>query len=396
MNQRIFGYLKNTEKPYCLVLFSMSITMKYLVTSDIHLGHLKTPTEHIINSFKKVILNEKNKDIDVLFIAGDLFDRLLDLNSKEVHVIIEFFNYLLNYCYQNDIAIRVLEGTPSHDWQQSHILLKLNNIREKPCDFKYFKTLDIEYLEKIGKYVLYIPDEWCNNHLELEKQIEEKLSLFNIHQVDIAILHGQFTYQTLGKYKPDFCFQENYFLNLVKGFIHIGHYHSFSTYDRIIANGSLERLAHGEEEPKGFVIVKGNTYTFVENTYSYTYKTILITRNMTLEALDKKIYQYPKQSYIRLVIPSNHDFNLHFKELKLRYYDYHIKRVTKDEMEKDTRTYIKLDDTIELSMLDFTESNIYEILLNNLMSKHEYNSVQLGKIKGYISIFKEEENGGAL
>jgi len=392
MNQRIFGYLKNTDKPYRLVLFCMSIVMKYLVTSDIHLGHLKTPTEHIIVSFKKEILNEKNKDIDVLFIAGDLFDRLLDLNSKEVYIIIEFFNYLLNYCYQNDIAVRVLEGTPSHDWQQSHILFKLNSIRDTPCDFKYFKTLDIEYLEKIDKYVLYIPDEWCNNHLELEKQIEEKLNSYNISQVDIAILHGQFTYQTLGKYRPDFCFQENYFLNLVKGFIHIGHYHSFSSYDRIIANGSLERLAHGEEEPKGFVIVENDRYTFVENKNSYIYKTLIITKNMTLDKLDKKIYQYPKQSYIRLVIPSDHDFNLHFKELKLRYYDYHIKRVTKDEMEKDTRTYIKLDDTIELSILDFTESNIYEILLNNLISKHEYNDIQLQKVKKYISIFEGGNN----
>ena len=70
--------------------------MKYIVTSDIHLGHKNTPTEHIIRSFKTHILNDKNKDIDVLFIAGDLFDHLLYLNTKEAQQSIAFIHHLLD------------------------------------------------------------------------------------------------------------------------------------------------------------------------------------------------------------------------------------------------------------------------------------------------------------
>lgn len=35
--------------------------------------------------------------------------------------------------------------------------------------------------------------------------------------------------------------------------------------DRIIASGSLERLAHGEERPKGYVRVDGDEWHFIES-----------------------------------------------------------------------------------------------------------------------------------
>ena len=87
--------------------------MHYLVIGDVHLGHPKTPTSHIVKTLKKHILSVKNKDIQVLFIEGDLFDRLLDLNSKEAQEIIVFFDYLLSYCYDNKIKLRVLRGNLS-------------------------------------------------------------------------------------------------------------------------------------------------------------------------------------------------------------------------------------------------------------------------------------------
>ena len=151
--------------------------MKYLVTSDVHLGHKKTPTRHIIASFSDTILTEANKDIDVLFINGDLFDRLLYLNTPEAQMVIHFFHHLLDYCYVNDILLRVLEGTPSHDYFQSSILFKMNEIRTHKVKMKYFRTLDIEYMEEFNKHILYIPDEWCSDQLELERQI---LSLIHI------------------------------------------------------------------------------------------------------------------------------------------------------------------------------------------------------------------------
>lgn len=368
----------------------------YIVTSDIHLGHPKTHTSHIISSFKKSILNDLNKNINILFISGDLFDRLLDLNSKEVHEIIEFFNYLLNYCYKNNILLRILEGTPSHDWQQSTILYKLNEIRKEKVDLKYFKILDIEYIELYNKYVLYIPDEWTNDHNNLENQIKEKLSILNIEKVDIAILHGQFKYQTLGKKYNGFYFKEEYFLNLVKGYIHIGHYHSFSNFDRIIANGSLERLAHGEEEPKGYIKVEEDKFIFIENTNAYIYKTINVTDKFTLEKLDNIIFSYPKNSYIRLLVSKNSYFNLNFDSLKLRYLDYSLKKIIKENLtDKNIVTYIVTEDNLEFNNSYLLENDIYDVLVNIVKEKY-YNSLSLSKInklQKYLSLFADSSIG---
>ena len=52
--------------------------IKYLVFSDVHFGHDKTPTEFIINNLNNLLSNYVDrKDIKAIFIAGDLFDRLL-------------------------------------------------------------------------------------------------------------------------------------------------------------------------------------------------------------------------------------------------------------------------------------------------------------------------------
>lgn len=364
--------------------------MRYAVTSDVHLGHHNTPTTHVIASFKKHILTQENKNIDVLFISGDLFDRLLDFNSKDVQVIITFINYLLGHCAENNILLRVLEGTPSHDWTQSQTLVKLNEIRDVKCDLRYHKALDIEYIERIGKYVLYVPDEWTNSHDLLEKQIQEKLNEHGITKVDIAIMHGQFKYQFAGKPYHGFYFREEYFLNLVRGFIHVGHYHNYTRLDRIVANGSLERLSHGDEQPKGYVIVQDEQYTFIENPSAYIYKTINVTAATTVEKLDKQILKYPKDSHIRLSVSKDHPFNITFQEIKLRYLDYHLKKQVKEHVSEDTAlTYIVSDADLEIDGTFVLDSNIHQLLSETILSKHSLNSVEKSKMDGYISIFKE-------
>lgn len=359
--------------------------MKYLVTSDIHLGHKRTPTEHIIANFKKYIFNDENKDIDVLFINGDLFDRLLDLNSSEVHEIIVFFNILLDYCYKNNIYLRVLEGTPSHDWQQNHVLVKMNDIRENKVNLKYFKVLDIEYIDRISKYVLYIPDEWINDHNELEKQIENKLKEHNIDKVDMAMLHGQFEYQIKG-HKNVFYFKENYFLSKVKSYIHIGHHHVYSKFDRIIANGSFERLAFGEESPKGYVVVYNNDFKFIENLSSYVYKTFLIEKEKELERVFKEIEKLPKNSYIRLQI--NENINYDYNAIKLRYSDYIIKIVKIHELVNSMLD--ETEDSIEIET--FSIENLKSYLYSNITSKNNLNETLEILLKQYLDKFIVVEN----
>ena len=73
-------------------------------------------------------------------------------------------------------------------------------------------------------------------------------------KVDYAVMHGQFDYQ-LPKHITGMPRHDSQkYLDIVKHYIFIGHIHTHSVYDRIIAQGSFDRLTHGQEEPKGYVV----------------------------------------------------------------------------------------------------------------------------------------------
>jgi DNA repair exonuclease SbcCD nuclease subunit len=366
--------------------------MKYCVVSDIHLGHKNTPTVHIVKNLIRFICTDDNQDLDVIFIAGDVFDRLLDLNAESVHGCLHFFNTIIRYCFNNQIKLRVLEGTPSHDWQQCKTLVRINELKNNKCDLKYFTVLDIEYMEDLKLHVLYIPDEWVNDHVVLEKEIAAKLQEHNLTKVDVAILHGQFEYQVLGKPYKGFFFQEQYFLNIVKGYIHVGHYHTHSYYDRIVAQGSFDRLVHGEEGDKGYVKVVVGTkpsYQFIVNTNAYIYKTIRVTSRTTLDSLDRVIHKLPRHSHVRLSVDPSSEFNMGFDELKVRYPDYYLKKLIKSEDIEKTVTSHVLDSTeIDFHALGYSNGNILESLYGILKDKHHLNENQMLKAKAYLEPYR--------
>lgn len=366
--------------------------MRYIVTSDIHFGHKNTPTKHIIQSFTKAILTPANSNIDALFIAGDLFDHLLYLNTPEAQQVIQFFHRLLDYCYNNNIALKVLEGTPSHDWYQSSMLVKVNDVRQNKVNLTYIKVLDIEYCNQLNKHILYIPDEWCNSQEELDTQIRTKLAERNITQVDISILHGAFRYQAKGIPTSSFLYDETYFHTLTKGFIHIGHYHIHTRLDRIIANGSLERLSHGEEEPKGYAFVQDETFSFIENTNAYSYKTINITPTTDLSKLDKVINKLPHNSHVRLSMKPEHPFNTSFKDISLRYPDHNLKKLIKETPVNSTVTYILSEDNLELPSHSMLESNVYDSVMRSIEAKHSLNSNELIKLHHYAKTLQQATN----
>lgn len=365
------------------------MSLKYLVTSDIHLGHRRTPTSHITNSFRKSILNSQNADIDILFIAGDLFDRLIESNSRDLLLSIDLLEDILSYCNKNSIKLRVLEGTPGHDWQLPQLLVKLNDLRKEQykADLIYHKVLSIEHIPEHNLYVLYVPDEWTNDHAKLEKEITDKLSQLSISKVDIAIMHGQFRYQVAGIPYKGFYFKEEFFLPIVKNLIHIGHYHTHTHFDRIVANGSLERLRHNEEEDKGYVTVNNSTWTFHVNKNAYIYKTISVTARTTINSLERTIRQYPANSYICLKMSPDHPFNLNYQDIKLKFLSYHIEKKVKS-IDSTNSTEDILSDT-ELQQLDtFTiDTDLQKTLKEIVTIKYDLNTSELEKLTNYLKVF---------
>jgi DNA repair exonuclease SbcCD nuclease subunit len=92
--------------------------------SDIHLGHDKNKTEDIILNLRRFFktYNSKLKTLDLLTISGDIFDKLLTTNSADYHLAYEWLTELVLLCKRYGIKLRILEGTPSHDWQQAQPL----------------------------------------------------------------------------------------------------------------------------------------------------------------------------------------------------------------------------------------------------------------------------------
>lgn len=350
---------------------------KYIVFSDVHLGHPRNKTSEILNNLD-LFFNHftEYKDLDAIFIAGDFFDTLLDNHTADYHNIAIWIHRLMDFCARNNIALRVLEGTPSHDWNQSKIFQTLAEVSKLPLDFKYISNIFIEFLESKGLYILYVPDEATESSQVTFSYIKQLMSDLGISQVDIAIMHGMFGYQ-LNNIITNQTHSESDYLDIVKYYIHIGHIHTYSKYARIISQGSFDRLSHGEEEDKGAVLAAVNTssgnstYTFKVNKTAKIFKTISISKAMSLEdaiaKLDRFIERYPADSYIRIKAAKDHLVYQAFEELKKRYINYNLSKKSDDDIVSDNKliediTYT--NDTYEV--ITITRENIVDLLLSDI------------------------------
>ena len=287
--------------------------LRFATVSDIHLGHTRNKTASVITNLNKHLSNDRfMSTIDVLFIAGDVFDELLDLSNPELTKIDLWICKLLLLAIKHDVQIYVLEGTPSHDRGQSIRFTTINAMvtksGSKPAKLTYVNALDILTLPKFNLTVLFVPDEWGSSAEDALDQVKQLMYQKGLTQVDLGIMHGLFPHQ-LDIDIPHLSRHDDLaYSALVKYTINIGHIHAFSQHLNIIAQGSFDRLSHNEEEPKGFVrtvLHKDGTYTatFVENTTAATFKTIncyhdSVTENLLL--IDSETKNLRTGSYCRI------------------------------------------------------------------------------------------------
>ena len=249
--------------------------------------------------------------LDIIFIAGDIFDTLLYFKHPSVVCVLEFFRRLMRFCKAHGIALRILEGTPSHDYKQSINLQPLADTFGAELDYKYVQSLSIEHMVNLNLKVLYVPDEWGGSAEECHRQLEILLQEEGLDQVDIGIMHGMFEYQIPDAGKDPLIHNSEYYLSIVKYFINIGHVHTASVMLRILAQGSFDRLAHGQEEKKGAIQVNlklngEHSFEFIENKEAMTFKTFEIP-DTDLEVATAKLYSkvesLPDHSHVRVRAP---------------------------------------------------------------------------------------------
>lgn len=293
----------------------MERPLNIAVLSDLHLGIKRNRIEEMIKALNAALPdNAETAKLDIIFLAGDVFDRLLELTNPAVSLIEQWIVRLFKLCSKHDIMLRVLEGTPSHDWKQSECFNTMQKVTGIPVDMKYVKTLSIEYIEEFDKHVLYVPDEWDASTDNTLLQVKELMYVKGISQVDIAIMHGLFEYQLKMVVKGIPKHSSEEYLKLVRDVIFIGHIHTYSNLDKIYAQGSFDRLSHGEEEPKGHIratlFADGTRQvTFVENKLARKYITIKCG-DLSIEDLIAKVTKIvnkiPDDSCVRLEGSSTH------------------------------------------------------------------------------------------
>lgn len=262
-------------------MISKAKKLKIISFSDVHLLHRLVPTAHIVQNLRMITPDDESmRDVDIIFIPGDVFDRSVPLHNPEIPLVIEWITYLFYICDKYDIVLRVLEGTPGHDWKQSQLFVDIHASLESKVDFRYVQVLEIENIQRFDINVLYIPDEWRTRCCDTWNDVLVCLQRHNLTQVDIVAMHGAFPHQlpqlwdgAIEMHNPD------NFLNITKYIILIGHIHKYSCYKKIISHGSVDRLAQGEEGPKGWIVVTIYTddtwdHKFVENKNAYFFRTL--------------------------------------------------------------------------------------------------------------------------
>lgn len=345
----------------------------FAVISDVHLGHQDTPTEKIIETLIKTFPNDASTAaLDIIFITGDLFEKLLLLPEDRVLTIEAWAFALLKLCKKYDIALRILEGTPSHDYKQSRMFPNFNTSAGLGVDLKYIDRVSIETFDRFGMTCLYVPDEMGSGD-QVWEMVQKELELNGLSQVDFAMMHGCFEFQLPEVAHSDRTHRQARYESIVRRAIVIGHDHAPKHSGKIWVPGSLERLKHGEEEAKGHLRVhahpKRTDVTFVKNEKAKVYKTILLHGKSLADvfAILDEYKDYPPGSAFRLKANRDDPVKEAIGVIRDRYFQFQFK----GEYESDKPdTQLRLQE-LEFSYtpIDITADNLQGLLSARLAAK---------------------------
>lgn len=336
-------------------------------------------TEHVIESLRRAFPdNDTTGQLDIIFIAGDLFDRNLTLSNLNNYIIRPWMRDFLLLCKKRNIILRVLRGTPLHDWEQSRLFTHINELMDIGADVRYVNNLEIEFIDSLGISVLYIPDEWRHYTQQTQDEVAALLVKYGLVQVDFTVMHGQFKHQLPKVTHDKLQFHSaDYYLSITRYFIFVGHIHIQSQYERILAAGSFGRMSHGEEKAKGHYRVRvrqngQHEIFFIANKQAKKFITLRL-KPMSLEETYIKASTLaaglPDDSHIRLIFSARDAVNAPaLKQLQRAFPNIHWKEEADEVTTKPSLTMV--DDRPVMSRAAITPQNIEELLMMRIHQKH--------------------------
>lgn len=358
----------------------MNLLFRYLVFSDIHLFHGRTKTHEIIEHLDAFFSNYDGSvwsNLDLIIIAGDLFDQPIDLGTYEVNEACTWLTRLMYFCNHFKIALRIMEGTPSHDAKQSRISEILFK-RFPDLDYKYINDITIDKIvskSNVTIHTLFVPDKIRDNERIVFDDVQDLMREKCLDMVDVTVTHGMYQHLCSYAINTDHLHQEDDYLSITKHFVSNGHVHTFNVHSRIITEGSFDRLAHGEEEAKGavyFEIYLDNPsldkFLFVENKLAKKYKAVTLKsmdRDKSLALVHKVFDPLPIGSYAEIRAKKDHPLVLGFTELKKLYPHLNVTKKVIDTS-KPSNTPTTVAPTTEFIPLPINKTNIVDMIMGEL------------------------------
>ena len=362
------------------------LPLKILWCSDQHCLHARTPTQHILDNLSRFFYVDNNLSaVDMVVFGGDMLDRLVDSKDANFLKVLDWVKKFLKKCEEENVKVRFLEGTSSHDWgQPKHFEFSTPHL----ADVKYVDTLSVETFPDFGGLtMMYVPDNMGSlSPDEIWEKAVQALNQAGLKEVELIAFHGAFYYQLPEKGRAH-AHLESRWESIVKYGIFAGHVHIPSHKGKIYCSGSFDRIRHGEEHPKGGYIIHldraNNIFipTFYENKRALPYLGLRITRETTAEDLVARIHQFirnhklPPHSQIKVIGGSGAVVNPVVNILSLEYPKYGFR--VENDSEEDALIDKAMFDPALYQGKTLDKTNLFEELYKE--TQKEFDSLLLSR-----------------
>lgn len=363
--------------------------MQILVLSDLHFGHKRIPGSHIYENLKQYVY-PRLPQVQLVVCTGDTFHSLLDFNNDTSRYVILFLHELFYMSHRYHFGIRILRGTFTHDRNQVQYIQQnaYKYFGDTTIDLKTYSDISLDEECVDGEYLrcAYLPDDLpYNSQDEVLAAVRTMMDSRKWDSLDIIFGHGYMRHVLPADvHGPRVLYTLESLSTLCKHLVVFGHVHTPSVrhYENIsgIYVGSFERMAHGEEEHKGYITIDTATWatTFHKNKNTLLFLTFTPSKHTTEDIVEEfKAWIHRSglstinTNFIRVIHSDPSVRTILGKILRTEFLQYKCvysaeagKRKTVDPLETKPIT------TDEVSLIPPTEDNIVDLITAAIKERH--------------------------
>ena len=350
-------------------------------TADIHFGSIDPKVTYQILKEQFIDKIRLLPKLDIIVIAGDIFERKYMANSDPITYGTMFMGEIMQVSKEKNASVIVVMGTREHDADQLRLFYHYRNNPE----YDIHIVEDLQYVYTKGMNILCIP--------ELYGVPEERYQYVLNTYYDMCIMHGTIKGSVYGdNVKESRLFTIDDFKYCL-GPIVSGHVHTGGCFDRdFYYTGSPIRYKFGEEGTKGFLILLYDLDTrrylmHLEPIESFRYDTISL--NHLIVSDPKEIIEYinelkEKENIDYLRIEISPDYSQENTEILKTYFrNYQDIKFKINKSKKTNEEIVNKESELydQYSYIFDPNLNEFEILARFINDKEGYVIVEASKIK---------------